>query len=157
VHPVGGLLSSGTSAHCVVGWMYNVSWQCIGLVVVSGHCVLVERFCSVICCWLVAIWMNVVHILVVVWLFFLIGTCPRYIQCQRPSFVVGVCAGSGSWIVVFDMLGSRHLLCFVFWPGSVRVTGNRCNLLLIRPRLMCVYSCVLQGCQPWLVSSCGGF
>jgi len=70
VHPVGVVLSSGTSAQCVVGWMYNVSGQCICLLGVSGHCVLAVRFCSVICCWLMAIWMNVVHMLVVGWLFF---------------------------------------------------------------------------------------
>jgi hypothetical protein len=64
------VLCSGTCAQCVVGWMYNVSGQCSWLLVVSGHCVLAVRFCSVICCWLMAIWMNVVHSLVLFWLFF---------------------------------------------------------------------------------------
>jgi len=84
VHPVGALPSSGTRAHCVVGWMYNVSGQCICWVVFCGHCVLALRLVSVICCWLVALWMIVVPSLVACWLFFFLRGLPTLYTVSTP-------------------------------------------------------------------------
>jgi len=76
VQRVGALPGSGTSAHRLVELLYNASGQYSWLMVVSGHCVLDVRLSSVIVCWLMAIWMNVVHAVVAHWLFFFAGPLP---------------------------------------------------------------------------------
>merc|ERR1712210_311943 len=64
----------------LVELLYNASGQYSWLMVVSGHCVLDVRLSSVIVCWLMAIWMNVVHAVVAHWLFFFAGPLPYHVH-----------------------------------------------------------------------------
>jgi len=129
---------SGTSAQCLVVLLYNVSGQCNWWLFVRCHCVMDVLSCSVMICWLMAIWMNVVHTVVARFFFFFFLATVHATWMPQP---LPLCGGAlhlcfldrGSDAVVFLV----SLLC----PHLPRIgEGNRLHflVLLLRLWLCCV-------------------
>jgi hypothetical protein len=89
---------SGTSAQCLVVLLYNVSGQCNWWLFVSCHCVMDVLSCSVMICWLMAIWMNVVHTVVARFFFFFLWPPSMPRGCLSPRLFVGVLCICVFWI-----------------------------------------------------------